>query len=77
MFVHGFKLFATHLPDPCLICGTASLFGGELSGADVQTLLYMLKFGFTDVPAFMVHGCKVNPLIWSVFGWSRTDLAFC
>ena len=25
----------------------------------------------TVAPAYMVHGCKVNPLIWSIFGWSQ------
>ena len=25
----------------------------------------------------MVHGCKVNPLVWSIFGWSRTEWTFC
>ena len=20
----------------------------------------------------MVHGCKVNPLVWSIFGWSQS-----
>ena len=33
--------------------------------------------GNTVAPACMVHGCMVNPLVWSTFGWSRTDLAFC
>ena len=28
-------------------------------------------------PAYMVHGCKVNPLVWSIFAWSRTELTFC
>ena len=26
------------------------------------------QFGSTVEPACMVHGCKVNPLIWSIFG---------
>ena len=30
----------------------------------------------TVAPACMVHGCKVNPLVWSIFGWSRTEWAF-
>ena len=29
--------------------------------------------GGTVPPACMVHGCKVNPLVWSIFGWSRTE----
>ena len=31
----------------------------------------------TVEPACMVHGCKVNPLVWSIFGQSRTDWEFC
>ena len=23
-------------------------------------------------PAYKVHGCKVNPLVWSIFGWSQS-----
>ena len=30
----------------------------------------------TVEPACMVHGCKVNPLVWSIFGWSRTEWTF-
>ena len=30
----------------------------------------------TVEPACKVHGCKVNPLVWSIFGWSRTEWAF-
>ena len=25
-------------------------------------------------PACMVHGCKVNPLVWSIIGWSQSLL---
>ena len=34
-------------------------------------------YGDTVEPACMVHGCKVNLLVWSIFGKSRTDWAFC
>ena len=27
-------------------------------------------------PACKVHGCKVNPLIWSIFGWSKAKWIF-
>ena len=30
----------------------------------------------TVEPACMVHGCKVNPLVWSIFGWSRPKWTF-
>ena len=39
----------------------------NLSGLNVNTV----------EPACMVHGCKVNPLIWSIFGQSRTDWESC
>ena len=30
------------------------------------------RFDGTVEPAYMVHGCKVNPLVWSFFGWSQS-----
>ena len=30
------------------------------------------KFAITVEPACMVHGCKVNPLVWSIFDWSQS-----
>ena len=35
-------------------------------------LMSLMNSSNTVEPAYMVHGCKVNPLVWSIFGWSQS-----
>ena len=34
-----------------------------------ETRAISVPSGSTVEPAYMVHGCKVNPLVWSIFVW--------
>ena len=45
-------------------CLTVGIFSPK--GQKTSFSLYTVK------PAYMVHGCKVSPLVWSIFGWSQS-----
>ena len=64
--IKGLAQFRSH----CIILG-------PLGCLSTFSASWKLCFSYTVAPACMVHGCKVNPLTWSIIGWSRTDLAFC
>ena len=46
-------------------------------GVKIYLRKKMLKTeGNTVAPACMVHACKVNPLVWSIGGWSLAEWTF-
>ena len=51
-------------------------FGGRKDFGGVEMVQGAQPRRSTVEPACMVHGCKVNPLVWSIFGWSRPKWTF-
>ena len=43
-----------------------------LRAISVQFQARLKPVSITVEPPCMVHGCKVNPLVWSIYGWSQS-----